>query len=71
MSSAVSMPSRVIISSVNRKTPMNAARPVFIVELKRLLSMSFLMRRAVRHMWTVSDATETAAATQRTASHSA
>ena len=46
MSSAVSIPSRVIISSVNRNTPANAAPPLFSVELCRCPSMSRLIRFA-------------------------
>ena len=65
------MPSRVIIRSVNRKTPANAALPLFIAEVCRRPSMSFLMRLAVRHMWTVSDATDTAAASASRPSQSA
>ena len=71
MSSAVSMPSRVIISSVKANTPMNAAAPCFIVDPWRCPSISLLIRRDVRHMWTVSDATEMAAAMASTPSHSA
>ena len=65
------MPSRVIISSVNRKTPANAAPPVFIDDECRRPSMSFLIRFAVRHMCTVSEATDTAATNARTPSHKA
>jgi hypothetical protein len=71
ISSAVSIPSRVIISSVNRNTPAKAEAPVFIALLERCPSMSLLIRRAVRHMWMVSEATDTAAITASRPSHNA
>ena len=57
ISIAVSMPSRVIISSVKQKTPQKAAAPVLTDEAASLPSMSFFMCRPARHMWTVSEAT--------------
>ena len=65
------MPSRVIISSVNRNTPANAAAPRL---QRRGLQMPFdvaLDALRVRHMWTVSDATEIAATIASTPSHRA
>ena len=58
MSIAVSIPSRVIISSVKRNTPANASAPVFSADCSRWSSMSRLMRFACRHMCTMSDANE-------------
>jgi hypothetical protein len=43
MSIAVSMPSRVIISSVKKNTPQNAAAPVFPDEAASLPSISFFI----------------------------
>ena len=71
MSIAVSMPSRVIISSVKAKTPTKAARPVLTDDAASRPSMSFFMCRPARHMWTVSDATRTAATMPRMPSQSA
>ncbi len=71
ISSAVSMPSREIISSVNRNTPTQAAVPVFSVDSRRWPSISLLIFFAVRHMCTVSDATDTAATMARMPSHNA
>ena len=65
------MPSRVIISSVNAKTPQNAAGPSFGEDAASLPSMSFFMCRPARHMCTVSEATRNAAAMPRIPSHSA
>ena len=65
------MPSREIISSVKRKTPIQAAVPVFSVDSRRWPSISLLIFFAVRHMWTVSVATETAATSARMPSHNA
>ena len=59
------MPSRVIISSVNTKTPRNAAvpaaRPSWPDEASSRPSMFSCICRPARHMWTVSEATRTAA----------
>ena len=71
ISSAVSIPSRVIISSVNMNTPKNAAAPVFTDDASSLPSMWRFMCRPARHMCTVSDATSTAATRARTPSQSA
>src|SRR3954447_16268811 len=60
-SSAVSTPSRLIIRSVNRNTPVNAAAPGRAVDSFSRPSISPFMRRPVRHMWTIIQATETAA----------
>ena len=71
MSSAVSMPSRVIISSVNAKTPSKGRGPA---RSERLVEHAFdvaLDAAACRHMWTVSDATSTAAVIASSPSHSA
>ena len=55
------MPSRLIISSVKRKTPANAAAPGRAVDDCRRPSMSPFMRRPVRHMWMIIQVTEAAA----------
>ena len=65
------MPSRVIISSVNRNTPANALAPTFRADCSRCSSISRFMRCACRHMWTMSDATSTAATRARMPSQSA
>ncbi len=51
-SSAVSIPSRLIIRSVNRNTPMNAAVPGFTLDCFRCVSMSPFIARPLRHMCT-------------------
>ena len=50
MSSAVSIPSRVIISSVNRNTPANAFAPVFNADDSSLRFDFVFQARACRHM---------------------
>ena len=56
------MPSRLIISSVNRNTPdKRAERRSAAPWTCRCCSISPFMRRPARHMWTVSDVTDTAA----------
>ena len=57
-SSAVSIPSRPIISSVNRKTPSNARRAgPHRCSTAGGSSISPFIRRPVRHMWTVTRCT--------------
>ena len=63
------MPSREIISRVNRNTPSHAAVPVFSVDVRRCPSISPLIFRAVRHMCTVNVATDAAAVSASTPSH--
>ena len=58
ISSAVSMPSRVIISSVNRNTPSSALAPALRADAARLPSISDLSRLACRHMCTMSERDE-------------
>ena len=65
------MPSREIINRVKRNTPIHAAVPVFAVDSRRWPSISLLIFLAVRHMCTVSVATDTAAARASTPSQSA
>jgi hypothetical protein len=65
------MPSRVIINRVKKKTPANALAPSFAALSPSRVSISRLMCFACRHIWTISDATSTAAASARTPSQSA
>ena len=69
--SAVSIPSRVIMSSVNPNTPRNAPVPALRVDARSFPSISSFMRRPARHICTVSDATMTAATIASTPSQSA
>ena len=55
------MPSRLIMSTVNRNTPANAPAPARWVDVRSRPSMSPFMCRLARHMWTVIAATDTAA----------
>ena len=65
------MPSRVIISSVNRNTPSSALAPAFAADAARLPSISAFRRLAWRHMCTINEATSTAAVRARMPSHNA
>ena len=65
------MPSRVIISSVNRNTPSIALDPLLAADVARRPSISVLSRLACRHMCTMSVATSTAAVSASTPSHNA
>ena len=60
-SNALSIPSRLTISSVKRKTPVNAAVPGFTLDDCRRPSISPFIRRPARHMWTIIQVTEAAA----------
>ncbi len=71
ISSAVSIPSLEIISNVNRNTPAHAPLPVLPADARNWPSMSDLILLAVRHMCTVSEATDMAATIARIPSHSA
>ena len=64
------MPSRVIMRSVNMNTPKNAAPPERADDASRRPSMSRFRWRPARHMWTVNDATSTAATRASTPSQS-
>ena len=55
------MPSRLIIRTVNRNTPSKGPEPARWLEVRSRPSMSPFMCRPARHMWTVIEATETAA----------
>ena len=63
------MPSRVIINSV-KGTPGERFGADLHPDTRDELD-SFFIRFACRHMWTISDATSTAAVSARTPSHSA
>ena len=64
------MPSRVIISSVNTEDAEERRAADFADEASSCPSISRFMCRPARHMWTVSDATRTAATSASTPSHS-
>ena len=69
--SAVSIPSRVTIKTVKRKTPATAStRDVRDDAVSRCCSMSPFIRGAVRQTWMTNVATSTAATRPRIPSHS-
>jgi hypothetical protein len=60
-SSAVSIPSRLIIRLVKRKTPAKAAAPARSLDVRRRPSIAPFIWRPARHMCIVITATDTAA----------
>src|SRR5215471_21223562 len=68
--STVSIPSFVIITSVNKKTPANASRFEERDEIRvRRCSMSRFICAPAFHIWTTSDPTSTIVTTPKTPSH--
>ena len=68
---AVSIPSRVIITTVNANTPSQANAPARSTERSMASWMCWRMRLPARHMWMVRLATSTAAMIASSPSHSA